>query len=142
MTLPSGWKWVEGDEWRIDFVGRWTSATASGAGLDVDDEGWLYTDSDWHRPAGYAYGHAGQPSGPPRLTVGEEEEDEDEDDGEGDDAGTVRSGSTTTTSRATKAKLAAAAEGNPPRAETRRRRWLRRAVRVVGDEGLPAERVE
>lgn len=127
MSLPTGWKWVEGDEWRIDFVGRWTSAAASGVELDVDEEGWLYTDADWHNPAGYAYGHEGQPSAPPKI---EHEDDEAEDD-EKAEVATIMSSKGGKKSGTSGTRCA----------ETRRRRWLRRAMRVVGDEDLPAQRV-
>lgn len=26
MSLEDGWAWVDGDEWRIDFLGRWSQA--------------------------------------------------------------------------------------------------------------------
>lgn len=25
MSLEDGWAWVDGDDWRIDFLGRWSA---------------------------------------------------------------------------------------------------------------------
>lgn len=82
-------------------------------------DGWLYTDSDWHKPSPYAYGHKNQPLVPPPRSgqsvvssVSDSEGEEDDDDDElPHDLGAAR---------------------NAPRAATRKRRWLRRAVWVGG----------
>lgn len=96
-----GWQWIEGDEWRIDWGGLWSS-------VGVDEDGFLYTDNSWQNPAPYAYGTDSQaPKVPARLLDEADPEDEDEDALDQD---------------ILPAKY---------RAVTRRRRWLRRAVRVA-----------
>lgn len=117
MSLEDGWSWVDGDDWRIDFLGKWSPVGA------VDDQGWVYTDSDWHRSSPYAFGHPRQPLLPPIPTNGgassasgfSEEDDGEGDDGQHDEDGLPHD-------------LNAAKEA--PTAQTRRRRWLRRAVWV------------
>lgn len=108
MSLEPGWAWVEGDDWRIDWIGEWSP-------VGVDEEGFIYTDADWLRPAPYPYGHKGQRTRPPRAsrstavsTIG----DDDSDTGTIDEA------------------LDEEEEGTKLMALTRRRRWLRRAVRI------------
>ncbi|SPC65972.1 related to PEX29 - peroxisomal integral membrane peroxin [Ustilago sp. UG-2017b] len=116
MKLEPGWEWVPGDEWRIDWGGSWSA-------VGVDDEGYVYTDSSWQKPASYAYGHGGGvPDYPPSIFDMEGDGDQDtlvDDDGESD----VRS---------TLPPLSTGVIDHDPkmRAETRRRRWLRRAVRT------------
>jgi hypothetical protein len=111
-----------GDDWRIDWVGQWSN-------VGVDAEGFVYTDSDWQAASPFAYGHAGQPRYPPTLrsdgkygfSLGEllrkPSEGEGsvfEDDDEDDAADLSLTGM----------------EIRGAKAETRRRRWLRRAVWV------------
>lgn len=69
----------------------------------------MYTDTDWHSPSPYPYGHPNQPKYPPakmnQATHQDEEEDDDDDQLTG-------------------------MEFRITKAETRRRRWLRRAMYV------------
>ncbi len=107
-ALEKGWAWVEGDDWRIDWGGEWSA-------VGVDDEGYVFTDADWQRPAPFAYGHPHQPAYPvlpPELP------------GAAADGGEKRKRETDGHS------FPAAALSSGAKAMTRRRRWLRRAVRV------------
>ncbi|UZJ57254.1 hypothetical protein CBS101457_006574 [Exobasidium rhododendri] len=121
MSLEPGWQWVEGDDWRIDWVGLWSTA-------GVDAEGFLYTDSDWQGPSPFPYGHPNQPKYPPikrsahhsflsdLINNGREEiEEEDFEEEEENDHLTGM-------------------EIRNTKAETRRRRWMRRAVYVGKQE--------
>lgn len=116
MKLEPGWEWVSGDDWRIDWGGSWSA-------VGVDAEGYVYTDSSWQKPASYAYGHGnGVPAYPPSVfDVDETAADDDED----DTASTARS--------TTLPPLSAGVVDHDPklRCETRRRRWLRRAMRTT-----------
>lgn len=139
LLLEVCWKEVSiyaglptGDDWRIDWVGQWSS-------VGVDAEGFVYTDSDWQAASPFAYGHPGQPRYPPTLRSdgrygfslsdllqkqSEREApvfEDDEDEGAADLSLTGM-------------------EIRAARAETRRRRWLRRAVwvgksKLVEDNG-------
>jgi hypothetical protein len=116
MKLEPGWEWIPGDEWRIDWGGSWSA-------VGVDDQGYVYTDSSWQKPASYSYGHGGGvPDYPPSIfDVGQDTElDAIDDDAESD-------------IRSTLPPLSAGVVDHDPkmRAETRRRRWLRRAVRTA-----------
>ena len=102
-----------GDDWRIDWVGKWSS-------VGVDAEGFMYTDSDWQGPSPFPYGHSGQPKYPPSrrpshhfsmsdLINAGQDFDNGEDSGEDQLTGM---------------------EIRNAKAETRRRRWLRRAMWV------------
>ncbi|KAK0554004.1 putative ATP-dependent helicase IRC3 [Tilletia horrida] len=51
MNPGEGWAWVDGDDWRIDWVGAWSDVGA-------DEEGFVYTDASWQRPSSTPYGHA------------------------------------------------------------------------------------
>lgn len=117
MKLEPGWEWVPGDDWRIDWGGSWSA-------IGVDSEGYVYTDSSWQKPASYAYGHGGGvPAYPPSLF--DDDGPEDDEDGLADDgASDVRS---------TLPPLSAGVVDHDPklRSETRRRRWLRRAMRTT-----------
>ena len=96
---------MEGDDWRIDWGGDWSA-------IGVDDEGYVYTDNDWQRPAPFAYGHEGQPEYPvlpPEVNAGTSSEERTRE----------SDGRTFPVSALTNVK-----------AVTRRRRWLRRCVRV------------
>lgn len=104
--LESGYEWIEGESWRIDWGGAWSP-------VGVDDAGYVYTDSSWRHAAPYAYGvDPAMPTSPTRWK--DEELDEDHQ-----------------------------LEEDPSpsmRALTRRRRWLRRAVRVAPPiENLPED---
>lgn len=116
MKLEPGWEWVSGEEWRIDWGGSWSA-------VGVDDEGYVYTDGSWQKPASYAYGHGGGvPDYPPSIFDVEGDNDQEtlvDDDGESD-------------ARSVLHPLSAGVVDHDPkmRAETRRRRWLRRAVRT------------
>ena len=116
MKLEPGWEWIPGDDWRIDWGGSWSA-------VGVDNEGYVYTDSSWQKPASYAYGHGGGvPDYPPSIFDMEGDGDQDtlvDDDGESD-------------ARSILPPLSAGVVDHDPkmRAETRRRRWLRRAVRT------------
>lgn len=117
MPLEEGWKWIDGDEWRIDFLGRWSCH-------GVDEHGWLYTDSDWHNPAPYPFGHPGQPvlpSAEKTSALDSDDEGEEALSVDGFDAGSSDASLPRDVTLAT----------SKTRAETRRRRWLRRAVRVL-----------
>lgn len=177
MTLPRGWTWIEGDDWRIDFLGRWSTATSSSTTtgtassksnapplssnrIGVDDEGWCYTDGDWHRPAPYAWGHLGAPRRPPiastrgkassLFSLGSGGEDGDDDgigsfadgfDGQSSDEEDDDMSLPLDLVEGYGTDAASPGSGGPPRAETRRRRWLRRAVRVEEDEGTDVAHV-
>lgn len=122
MKLEPGWEWVGGDDWRIDWGGSWSS-------VGVDDEGYVYTDSSWQKPSPYAYGHGGGvPDYPPSQYEDEEDEEEGEEaqDAQDDDA---RSG-VTSSSRSRPLGRGVVDHDARNKAVTRRRRWLRRAVRV------------
>lgn len=117
MTLEPGWEWIPGDDWRIDWGGSWSA-------VGVDDHGYVYTDSSWQKPASYAYGHGGGvPDYPPSI-FDVQQQGAHEDDEEADDAASEAG-------RSTLPPLSAGVVDHDPRmkAETRRRRWLRRAVR-------------
>ncbi|KAI3487348.1 hypothetical protein L1887_48769 [Cichorium endivia] len=80
MKLEPGWEWIPGDEWRIDWGGSWSA-------VGVDDQGYVYTDSSWQKPASYSYGHGGGvPDYPPSIfDVGQDTElDAIDDDAESD----------------------------------------------------------
>lgn len=117
MKLEPGWEWVEGDDWRIDWGGSWSA-------VGVDHEGYVYTDGSWQKPASYAYGHGGGvPDYPPSIFDVEVDHEDQEtllDDDEASDA------------RSVLPPLSAGVVDHNPKmkAETRRRRWLRRAVRT------------
>lgn len=111
MSLESGCEWVEGDEWRIDWVGKWSPA-------GVDAEGYVYTDTDWQEPSPYPYGHPDQPKYPPaRFQMGYQL-DSDSD-----------AGDTAVLDDEEEDHLTGLEVRNI-KAETRRRRWLRRAIYV------------
>ncbi|WFD41951.1 hypothetical protein MPSI1_000589 [Malassezia psittaci] len=104
--LEKGWEWIDGDDWRIDWGGSWSS-------VGVDENGFLYTDDSWRNPAPYAYGTDPKaPKVPARLLDDPDaeayEDIEDSQDALDDDI-------------------------VPPKyfAVTRRRRWLRRAVKAI-----------
>ena len=93
--LDEGYEWIEGENWRIDWGGAWSS-------VGVDDHGYVYTDASWCHPAPYAYGtDESAPKSPFYWS-------QDEDDNQSTDMDSDISAL----------------------AVTRRRRWLRRAVRV------------
>lgn len=104
--LPEeGYEWIDDDDWRIDWGGAWSS-------VGVDANGFLYTDHSWQNPAPHAYGTDAQaPRVPARLLDGGEDTDEEEE------------------ARADMDALDVDEIGPKYRAVTRRRRWLRRAVR-------------
>ncbi|MCO5589785.1 hypothetical protein L7F22_043754 [Adiantum nelumboides] len=128
MSLEPGWAWVEGDDWRIDWIGKWSP-------VGVDAEGFVYTDTDWQTPSPYPYGHAGNPRYPPaiqdsqangsifgELLTGHSkevssvfEDDDEEEDHQGPESLTGM-------------------EIRAVKADTRRRRWLRRAVWIGKEE--------
>jgi hypothetical protein len=105
-----------GDDWRIDWVGQWSP-------IGVDAEGFLYTDSDWQGPSPYPYGHADQPKYPPVKRSPDDSflndiiqsNHEHEEALEDDDHLTGM-------------------EIRNTKAETRRRRWMRRAMYVGKQE--------
>lgn len=105
LRPDEGWEWIDGDDWRIDWGGLWST-------VGVDENGFLYTDNSWQNPAPYAYGTDPKaPKAPARLLdEGDADDDEDDDEADALDDDIV-----------------------PPKyfAVTRRRRWLRRAVKVV-----------
>ncbi|SPO24493.1 related to PEX29 - peroxisomal integral membrane peroxin [Ustilago trichophora] len=120
MKLEPGWEWIPGDDWRIDWGGSWSA-------VGVDDEGYVYTDSSWQKPASYSYGHgAGVPDYPPSIFDVQNQghhldtlvDHDNQIDAESD-------------TRSVLPPLSAGVVDHDPkmRAETRRRRWLRRAVR-------------
>lgn len=118
MKLEPGWEWIPGDEWRIDWGGSWSA-------VGVDDEGYVYTDASWQKPASYPYGHGGGvPDYPPSIFDVEGDAHQsalgDQDDAESDATSVLP-------------PLSAGVVDHDPkmRAETRRRRWLRRAVRTA-----------
>lgn len=98
LEPEEGYEWIEGDDWRIDWGGAWSS-------VGVDDEGYAYTDHSWNHPAPYAYGVDESAPKSPSL---KSEADDDELDSVSEDEGSGHY-----------------------RAVTRRRRWLRRAVKIV-----------
>lgn len=127
MKLEPGWEWIPGDEWRIDWGGRWSA-------VGVDDEGYVYTDSSWQKPASYAYGHGGGvPDYPPSIFDVQQQQHQ----GEGDQDTLVDDdapdGAGSDVARSDLPPLSAGVVDHDPkmRAETRRRRWLRRAVRIA-----------
>ncbi|CAD6931479.1 unnamed protein product [Tilletia controversa] len=146
MSPGQGWSWVDGDDWRIDWVGAWSE-------LGADEEGFVYTDSSWQRPAPVPYGH---PHAIPEPTYDSFDDDERSTEA-GDDAASEKTvgggggqhaprntrfskrralydalaGVGLVSSSASAAETAAGVALGPARAETRRRRWLRRAVRVA-----------
>lgn len=95
-----------GDDWRIDWVGKWSP-------VGVDAEGFLYTDSDWQGPSPYPYGHPNQPKYPPsqmnNFHLKQQGIDDDSDHLTGMEIRNAKS-------------------------DTRRRRWLRRATYVGKEE--------
>lgn len=105
LRPDEGWEWIDGDDWRIDWGGLWST-------VGVDENGFLYTDSSWQNPAPYAYGTDPKaPKAPARLLdEGDADDDADDDETDALDDDVV-----------------------PPKyfAVTRRRRWLRRAVKVA-----------
>ena len=128
--LEPGWIWIEGDDWRIDWVGKWSNG-------GVDAEGFVYTDSDWQSPSPYPYGHQGFARYPPAtaklpnfnmssllngasnesddgISVFEDEEDDDDEAAQFDSLTGM--------------------EIRSAKAETRRRRWLRRAIWIGKEE--------
>lgn len=121
MALEPGWAWVEGDDWRIDWVGVWS-------GVGVDEDGYVYTDADWQSPAPFQYGHKNHPAYPPPASgrsvanggstgggsaIAEDSDEENDEDGVSGLTGL---------------------EVRRAKAETRRRRWLRRAIWVGHDQ--------
>ena len=103
FALEPGWAWIDGDDWRIDWGARWST-------VGGDENGFVYTDNSWQRPAPYAYGtDKSAPTTLPDRTLDDED----------DEANEVNSNDT---------------EPETPTpvvpAVTRRRRWLRRAVRI------------
>ncbi|KAE8213786.1 hypothetical protein CF327_g2760 [Tilletia walkeri] len=131
-----GWSWVEGDDWRIDWVGAWSE-------VGGDEEGFVYTDSSWQRSASVPYGHPWAMS----ESSYEDFEENDTVNGAGDDGASERTvGAGAPQKRFSKRQalydalagvgLVSSSETSPVpagavKAETRRRRWLRRAVRVA-----------
>ncbi|CEH18490.1 Peroxin/Dysferlin domain [Ceraceosorus bombacis] len=125
MSLEEGWEWVKGDEWRIDWIGEWSDA-------GVDEEGYVYTNNSWLKPSPYPYGHAGQSISPPQSRsrhasraasiAGSALSDAGSD---SDDS--VLSFESDETEKVKKEGKSASASRM---AVTRRRRWLKRAVRV------------
>lgn len=120
MKLEPGWEWIPGDEWRIDWGGSWSA-------VGTDDQGYVYTDASWQKPASYAYGHGGGvPDYPPSIFDVQQQQADGEDEetllDHQDEESDVRS---------TLPPLSAGVVDHDPKmkAETRRRRWLRRAVR-------------
>jgi hypothetical protein len=93
--LDEGYEWIEGENWRIDWGGAWSS-------VGVDDHGYVYTDASWCHPAPYAYGT--DESAPKSPFYWSQDEDENQSTDMDSDLSAL--------------------------AVTRRRRWLRRAVRV------------
>jgi hypothetical protein len=65
----------------------------------------MYSDTDWHSPSPYPYGHANQPKYPPAKMLAAQHDEEVDDQLTGNEFRIARS-------------------------ETRRRRWLRRAIFV------------
>lgn len=117
MALEPGWEWIPGEDWRIDWGGSWSA-------VGVDDQGYVYTDSSWQKPASYPYGHGGGvPDYPPSIFDIEMDMDHDSqvDNDRASDAASVLP------------PLSAGVVDHHPntKAETRRRRWLRRAVRTT-----------
>ncbi|WFD34409.1 hypothetical protein MCUN1_001250 [Malassezia cuniculi] len=101
-ALEPGWMWIDGDDWRIDWGARWST-------VGGDSDGFVYTDDAWQRPAPYAYGtDKNAPTTLPDRTLDDEDEDED-------------ASSTVISSDTPEPQITAV---------TRRRRWLRRAVRI------------
>ena len=121
MKLEPGWEWVPNDDWRIDWGGSWSA-------VGVDDEGYVYTDASWQKPASYSYGHGGGvPDYPPSIF------DVQAENGTGDADTLVDDDGEESDVRSTLPPLSAGVVDHDPktmRAETRRRRWLRRAVRT------------
>ncbi|GAC97550.1 hypothetical protein PHSY_005136 [Pseudozyma hubeiensis SY62] len=122
MKLEPGWEWIPGDDWRIDWGGSWSA-------VGTDDQGYVYTDGSWQKPASYSYGHGGGvPDYPPSIFDVQGEADD-------DDSETLLDGEegTNADARSTIFPLSAGVVDHDPKskAETRRRRWLRRAVRTA-----------
>lgn len=101
--------------------------------LHPSSAGWLYSNVDWHKPSPYPFGHPSQPQLPPATFFGSSASDstsgsvyalgDDDDDEDGDgglDADGLPNELPTLSSKA----------GHVKKAETRKRRWLRRAVWV------------
>ncbi|CAO1638061.1 unnamed protein product [Parajaminaea phylloscopi] len=133
MSLEDGWEWIEGDEWRIDFLGRWSPH-------GVDESGWVYTDSDWHKPSPYSFGHAGHPALPKAdksSALDSGDEDDGDDNGSTGATGTAR-GAHDGDDDETLPDDVTFAASKSGKAETRRRRWLRRAARTEGSSSLSA----
>ncbi|PKI85186.1 hypothetical protein MVES1_001028 [Malassezia vespertilionis] len=105
FALDEGWEWIPSDGWRIDFGGRWST-------VGVDANGFVFTDNSWQNPAPYAYGLDKNAPVEPSKLLDDDPGSEDDDEGHMD---------------------ALNLDTLPPRhlAATRRRRWLRRAVRVI-----------
>ena len=106
FALEPGWTWVDGDDWRIDWGGAWSS-------VGVDNQGFAYTDASWQRPAPYAYGIDSAAPRQPIQRLDDSDDDEEEQE---------------------RADLLAEGDRRAPVAVTRRRRWLRRAVPVAAAE--------
>ncbi|PWY99610.1 hypothetical protein BCV70DRAFT_190474 [Testicularia cyperi] len=124
MKLEAGWEWIPGDDWRIDWGGSWSAVGA-------DPEGYVYTDSSWQKPASYPYGHGGGvPDYPPSIFDFAAQGHGEEGDAEGD--AEAEGGDTEFERASTVAPLSAGVVDHDPkqRAQTRRRRWLRRAMRT------------
>ena len=104
FALEPGWEWIDGDDWRIDWGGSWSS-------VGVDESGFVYTDDSWQSPAPYAY--VTDPNAPRTPATMVDEADESDEEVDALDIDIV-----------------------PPKhkAVTRRRRWLRRAVKVTEEK--------
>ncbi|KAL9936143.1 hypothetical protein V8E36_004985 [Tilletia maclaganii] len=128
-----GWTWVDGDDWRIDWLAAWSEVGA-------DEEGFVYTDSSWQRPSAEPYGH------PSANAIGNLHDfDDGATVGARDDAMTELTVGQQPKRFSKRRALYDALAGvgivspssevllsaGPVRAETRRRRWVRRAVRVA-----------
>ncbi|KAK0541398.1 hypothetical protein OC835_000189 [Tilletia horrida] len=132
MSPGDGWTWVDGDDWRIDWVGAWSEVGA-------DEEGFVYTDSSWQRPAPVPYGH---PSAITEPALDDLEENATFQDDAASELTVGAPQKRFSKRQALYDALAgvglvsgsgseAAIPAGPVMAETRRRRWLRRAVRVA-----------
>lgn len=102
FALEPGWAWIDGDDWRIDWGACWST-------VGGDENGFVYTDDAWQRPAPYAYGtDKNAPTTLPDRTLDEQDDDDE------------------VCSNATELDIPTPVVT----AVTRRRRWLRRAVRI------------
>lgn len=138
MSLEPGWEWVDGDDWRIDWVGKWAPS-------GVDAEGFVYTDSDWQSPTPFPFGHPGHPRYPQALAEPDSlfsmsqflqhargAKDSSGASGSNDDG----TSTTVDTAADEEGSDLTGMEIRGAKAETRRRRWLRRAV-WVGKQDTP-----